>query len=371
MSDKLATLNHALRALTHAREVAHWLVLLLGWLWLGQQGTILGWSFASGVLAIAIWWAVRLLCRGGAWAFKSAPWVIGLLGALTLCGVYGLKNLVAQPWTLGVLLGLAVVWGLWSAMIETRSQVSTFQLGNVAWHPVLAAALVACCWQWPDGTPFTNGAVMVLLAVCTVVLYAHDRCTASGTQACYGSRANLQTLLAPSSMGLMMGTLWLSNTWCASLGWSNEEMFGAHLALMAGLPTLTAFLIRTAFPSLAASPLQIYVILSLLALGALMLLGDSLVHSILVMLLPSLAWAVHCSRQRSTVDALPRHKPWMARSLALLLGPVLLVWVGAVSPMQGPWAMQTALALMGLLAAGQLVFLWWRRQGFYLSLSAT
>lgn len=371
MSDSQAALNHVPRALTHAREVAHWLVLLLGWLWLGEQGTLLGWSLASGVLAVALWWAVRLLCRGRAWTFKSAPWVIGLLGLLTVCGVYGLKPPLAQTWAHGVLLGLALVWGLWSATIETRSQVSTFQLGAVAWHPVLAAALVACCWHWPDGAPFMHEGVMALLAVCAGVLYAHDRSTASQAPACQGTRASLQTLLAPSAMGLMMGTLWLGNAWCVSLGWSNLQMVGAHLALMAVLPSLTALLMHIALPSLKTSSLQVYASLSLLALGALMLLGDSPVHSILVMFLPSLAWAVHCSRQRAAVDAQPKLKPWMARSLSLLLGPVLLIGVGVVSPTQGPWAMQSALALLGLLAVGQLVFLWWYKERFHLSLTAT
>jgi hypothetical protein len=52
--------------------------------------------------------------------------------------------------------------------------------------------------------------------------------------------------------------------------------------------------------------------------------------------------------------------------LALVLGPLLLVAVGVASPVQGPWAMQSALALLGVLAAGQLVFLWWRKQGLHL-----
>jgi hypothetical protein len=52
--------------------------------------------------------------------------------------------------------------------------------------------------------------------------------------------------------------------------------------------------------------------------------------------------------------------------LALLLGPALLVGVGVASPMLGPWAMQSALALLGVLAAGQLVF-WGLRTGFDLA----
>ena len=371
MSDTPVALRPVPTALTHAREVAHWLVLLLGWLWLGEQGMQWGWSWASGVLAVALWWAVRLLCRGSALALRCGPWAVGLLGLLTVCGVYGLQSTMTQPWAHGVLLGLAAVWGLWSALIETRSQVSTFELAPVAWHPVLAAALVACCWLWPDGEPFAETGFRVLLAVCAGVLYAHDRCSPSLAPACRGPRTGLQTLLAPSAMGLMMGGLWLGNAWCAGLGWRIEQMVGAHLALMAVLPTLAALVMRGALPSPASAMSQVNASLSLLALGALMLLGNSPVHGVLVMLLPSLAWAVHCCRQRSSVALAQSLAPWMTRSLSLVLGPLLLVAVGAASPQQGPWAMQSALALLGVLAAGQLVFLWSRKQGLHLLSSAT
>jgi len=371
MSDTPVALRPVPTALTHAREVAHWLVLLLGWLWLGEQGMHWGWSWVSGVLAVALWWAVRLLCRGSAWALRCGPWAVGLLGLLTVCGVYGLQSTMTQPWAHGVLLGLAAVWGLWSALIETRSQVSTFELAPVAWHPVLAAALVACCWLWPDGEPFAETGFRVLLAVCAGVLYAHDRCSPSLAPACRGPRTGLQTLLAPSAMGLMMGTLWLGNAWCAGLGWRIEQMVGAHLALMAVLPTLAALVMRGALPSPASAMSQVNASLSLLALGALMLLGNSPVHGVLVMLLPSLAWAVHCCRQRSSVALAQSLAPWMTRCLSLVLGPLLLVAVGAASPQQGPWAMQSALALLGVLAAGQLVFLWSRKQGLHLLSSAT
>jgi len=371
MSDTPVALRPVPTALTHAREVAHWLVLLLGWLWLGEQGMQWGWSWASGVLAVALWWAVRLLCRGSALALRCGPWAVGLLGLLTVCGVYGLQSTMTQPWAHGVLLGLAAVWGLWSALIETRSQVSTFELAPVAWHPVLAAALVACCWLWPDGEPFAETGFRVLLAVCAGVLYAHDRCSPSLAPACRRPRTGLQTLLAPSAMGLMMGTLWLGNAWCAGLGWRIEQMVGAHLALMAVLPTLAALVMRGALPSPASAMSQVNASLSLLALGALMLLGNSPVHGVLVMLLPSLAWAVHCCRQRSSVALAQSLAPWMTRCLSLVLGPLLLVAVGSASPQQGPWAMQSALALLGVLAAGQLVFLWSRKQGLHLLSSAT
>ena len=55
MSETKRVTPSAPRGLAHAGEVAQWTVLLLGWLWLGEQGMRLGWSMASGVLAVAVW----------------------------------------------------------------------------------------------------------------------------------------------------------------------------------------------------------------------------------------------------------------------------------------------------------------------------
>ena len=56
MSEDLRAKLNASDALAHAGEVAHWTLLLLGWLWLGEQGSRLGWSLASGVMPVALWW---------------------------------------------------------------------------------------------------------------------------------------------------------------------------------------------------------------------------------------------------------------------------------------------------------------------------
>jgi hypothetical protein len=37
---------------------------------------------------------------------------------------------------------VALVWGVWSALIETRSQVSTFQPGLLPWPPIFAFCLL-------------------------------------------------------------------------------------------------------------------------------------------------------------------------------------------------------------------------------------
>jgi hypothetical protein len=101
--------------------------------------------------------------------------------------------------------------------------------------------------------------------------------------------------------------------------------------------------------------------LVLLALGALMLLGQSALYGLLAMLLPSLAWAVHCSRPRNAWALPVSASPRWGRGMALGLGPGLLLWVGLASPLHGPLAMQTAMALLGTLAAVQASVLWTRQ----------
>ena len=367
--------EHGLRSdaghawLSHTGEVAQWTNQLLAWLWLGQQGQRLGWSLASGVLAVAVWWAARVLCRGTPWAFRCPSVVVGLLGALTALGVVGLGwvGASAGAWVHASLLALALVWGVWTALIETRSQVSSFQSGRMAWPPVLAAALLGLGWLgWRgldvgvgDHVVLTRG-VGFLLALSAAVLYARDRRPAGRARVCAGAVAGPQTLLAPSAMGLMMGTLWLGHDWCMGAGWSTAQVVTTHVALMAGLPALTAAVLNGALrvrPGLGLSPAaQEMSGLVLMALGALMWLGDSTAYGVLAMLLPSMAWALHCNRTRAVpVSALQISQqvnhPHVQRGLAVCLGPVLLVWVGVASAEQGPSAMQWALSVLGALAA--------------------
>lgn len=57
----------------HAGELAQWTTQLLAWLWLAERGAFWGWSTASGVLAVALWWAVRVVVRSHSGSFQSAP----------------------------------------------------------------------------------------------------------------------------------------------------------------------------------------------------------------------------------------------------------------------------------------------------------
>lgn len=394
-------------ALAHAGELAQWVLLLLGWLWLGEQGMRLGWSVASGVLAVSLWWAARLLCRGSNWALNAPPTVMAVCGGLSALGVWlpeALRSVEAQDLNLPHvgLLAVALIWGAWSGMVETRSRVSTFDLGPVAWHPVLAALAVGwvACTGWAGWASVSAAsstvAVSVLLLVCAAVLHAREHDIADVPRVCRAQRSGLPQVLAPSAMGLMMGGLWLGNVWCAGWGWTTQEMVLWHLAMMAVLPALVALAIQvpahsstTLKATFSAStfgvlrglhphpnetcahanipcstrPMAVFrphLSLGLLALGALMLLGQSAVHGLLAMLLPSLAWAIHCSRPRSTPAMPVSGSPRLKQSIALGLGPGLLMWVGLASPVHGPLAMQAAMALLGALAAVQAMVFWIR-----------
>lgn len=347
--------------LAHAGEVAQWTVMLLGWLWLGEQGMRLGWSLASGVLAVALWWAVRIVCRGRYWTRQSRPLRVGLLGLLTAWGMWLPVWMPDTASAHAALLALAVVWGVWGAQIETRSQTSTFRLSPLAWHPLLAAALVAVVWSMSDHTLDAPVGQSALLAVCAALLHARERHSGRRTTPCKASAVTHSQLLAPSAMGLMMGALWLGDAWCAGLGWSPEQMVWAHLGLMAGLPAGVALVLRGLPDGADLSTHHAHIGAALMVLGALMLLGNTALHGLLAMGLPSLAWALHCSRHGIGPVAQPLVAPvWTLRWLAVLLGPGFLLGVGVASPQWGPVAMQAALAALGGLAALWLVLSAWR-----------
>lgn len=352
--------------LAHAGEVAQWTLLLLGWLWLGEQGSQLGWSLASGVMAVALWWTARLMCRGQAWVFRCPHLLIGLGGLITALGVALTSQLPDQAARL-ILLMVALLWGLWSAMVETRSQVSTFELGSLAWHPLLAAALVVLVLHLPESAQIKPWAVSVLLTLCAMVLWMRDQRTFRRVAVCRGPQAQIESLLAPSAMGLMMGSLWLDNTWCAGLGWRTDVMVAFHLALMAGLPVMVAGLLRGWVASRVSPHAQAQGVLVLLLGGALLLLGSSVWQTVLAIVLPALAWALHCCRPRRFQATASLMSPWIGRSLALLLGPLLLLWVGAASSADGPWPLRAAMLLFGILAAGKLALGFSSKARFYLA----
>jgi len=342
--------------LVQAAEVAQWMVQLLGWLWLGQQGMLRGWAVAGGVLAVAVWWAVRVGCRGQAWALRGPSGRVAALGAGTAAGVCLLEISplsVSGGWpALLLLVVLAVVWGLWCALIETRSKGGSLQTGRSAWQPLLAAGLLGLVWALPDGS------AAVLLGLCAVVLYRRDREPELRAHVCKSEQGAWPQLVAPSAMGLMMGTMWLGGDWCLGTGWTQGQMVAAHVALMAGGPAVVALVLERLQvlrgAERASQAAHDNWCLGLTAAAAALWLAGGSVHGAMAMGLSSLAWALHCSRPRSAASKRSSARTARmahVRRVALLLGPVLLLWVGMASAQLGPLALQLALALLGALAA--------------------
>lgn len=142
MSDRLPA------ALRRLDSLAAW--LLLGWL--GQR---LGWSFASGVLPVVLWWALR--CGGGAFVAHGAlVWplacAVGLLVALPL--------LPAGPTALAVLLLAAAMWGAWSASLARGTGDTTPSLPGLSMGLMMGSLWLAS--QWCLGPGWTQAQAVAL-----------------------------------------------------------------------------------------------------------------------------------------------------------------------------------------------------------------
>lgn len=273
-----------------AHALARWIVLLTGWVWLGQQGQRLGWSLASGVLAVALWWALRVLFAQSGFVQRLPRQASVWLGTATAGGALGVASLAASPSAHALLLVLCTVWALWSAALEASSLRDTT-------HPHGAAAL-----------------------------------------------------LPQTAMGLMMGSLWLSSSWCAMAGLPPATVVGFHVLLMAVLPAIASWWrLPPQWPQWAAQALPLTLVLA----GSIVLqLGKGVAHGATGMALLALAWALACA-----LPGAPSHAglvPRTARHCAALAGPALLLAVGWWSPTLGPQALQAA---YGLLGAGALLAL--------------
>lgn len=255
-----------------AHALLHWAVLLMGWVWLGQQGQRLGWSVASGVLAVAIWWALRVLFAQSGFIQRLPRQASVWLGMGTVGGALGVAGLASSPMAHALLLLLAGVWALWSALLEVGS------------HGPLAK---------PCGA---------------------------------------EASLPQTAMGLMMGSLWLTSSWCATAGLQPATVVGFHVLLMAVLPALAS---RWHLPPWAAQAGPLTLVLA----GSLVLqLGNGWAHGATGMALLALAWALQAPQHQASHTA----RRWSA-----LAGPALLLAVGWWSPTLGPQVLQAAYGLLG------------------------
>lgn len=314
------------RLAASAAALAHGVVLLAGWLWLGLQGMRLGWSLAGGVGVVALWWALVLLCS------RWAPWMPGLQrrawgpGLATGAGV-----LLVQAGGLGtaglpVLLATALAWALWAEALTPCAPPPHRHLNG---EPVGAAGSPDAGLTPP---PRTHGLGSEPL----------------GTLA---ARA-----LPATAMGLMMGTLWLSSQWCATAGWPAPAWVALHVALMTLLPVL----LGPAAQALQAHPIGREALpLGLLALGGACVLASA---SPTGWMLGMALQAVAASIGRASPCVLATRTNGLPLTGALALGgPLLLALVGTLSATAGPQALHLAQAGLGALALLALLPLLWRR----------
>jgi hypothetical protein len=336
-------------ALAHAR----WTALLMGWVWLGQQGQRLSWSLASGLTAVVLWWAVRLCLAH--WArvqpglFRSSRSVSLVLGLCTAAGALGLSQASAGTPALMGLLGLATVWGAWCGALDQQQQnAPRCPRPWAGWPPVLAAMTT---WLSVDpGSPFGQPgfvAAAVLLTASALGGWAALDRAPTLRRTCSAPRPPHH--LPATAMGCMMGSLWLSNAWCTSAGWSSHTVVGLHLALMAAMPALVRMegLPRHLPPTAG----HLMPLIGVAAGAGLLWAGQTLAHGIVGMLLLALAWALpNPPLPQATTTPQSRWPQWTP-----LLGPVLLLAVGQWSPSSGPQVLTWAYGALGAWAAASLL----------------
>jgi hypothetical protein len=306
----------------------------MAWVWLGAQGQRVGWSLASGVVPVALWWGMRLVFTRlhlSHFLPRSAPWGLGVvtaLGTLAFANFPGLGTFA--------LLALACIWAAWAAVLDVLHANSRCQGRWAGWPPLLAAALCALATTTPLPVAVSHSAV-VLALLGAAWLGRGLSCTGLEAASHCGHPA---VVIPTAAMGLMMGTLWLGSDWCRSAGVSNAQMVVVHLGIMAALPALTR--LDLIARQLTQRQSQRTSLLLVFAGSVVLVSGSQAAHGLVGMGLMFLAWAMHAGRYGGMTNV---GWPWSA-----LIGPILLLSVGFLIPLVGPQALLCAYAALGVMA---------------------
>jgi hypothetical protein len=322
----------------------------MGWVWLGQQGQRLSWSLASGVVAVALWWAVRLvLAQKPLGHIASVRHLSLALGLTTAAGAAWLAHAESGLPAQGGLLVLALVWAVWASTLEQQAQQSPrCQRPWAGWPPMLAALATWAAVSEPAG-PQSTGLIVAMVLLGATLLNGITSPQRVPTTRREPKSLSLAETIPPTAMGWMMGSLWLSNAWCASAGLSSQTVVGLHLMLMAVLPALIRIdWLPRHLPALVNRLLP----LVLVAVGgALLWAGPALANGMVGMLLLALAWALP-ARSPQNAHHCPAHSMGQWAALA---GPMLLLAIGQWSPSLGPQALSWAYGALGAMASAMAI----------------
>ena len=130
---------------------------LAAWVLLGWLGMRLGWSVASGVLPVVVWWAVRVSAarRHG---LRSDVGLVGLW--LAMLSLATIASGLATPYGLALLLVAAAGWGLWSATLSACGSEQSLPLAQLAMGLMMGSLWLSS--QWCLGPGWTDGQTVAL-----------------------------------------------------------------------------------------------------------------------------------------------------------------------------------------------------------------
>lgn len=243
MSDRLPP------ALRRLDTLAAW--LLLGWL--GQR---LGWSFASGVLPVVLWWALR--CSGGAFAPLGPLKVWLLAGAMGL--LMALPLLPTGTAALAALLLAAALWGGWSASLARAAGDTAPTLPGLAMGLMMGSLWLSS--QWCLGPGWTDAQAVALhlglmtgLPLLVAVARRHDPARLRASARLLAAILAAGALLMAGSGGAegrLAGMLLLVMAWSLGAGTPNP----ARSPLPAAAGPALLLLVGLTSPSLGPPSLQ-------------------------------------------------------------------------------------------------------------------
>lgn len=326
----------------------HWLWVLMGWVTLAGLGQRSSSTFSA--LPLLVWWAWMVARPLSLQVLPSALRVWAAAG-LAVLGVWAAASTGEMVWSVLA----AAAWAQSCLHSQQLSRALGARSKLLGWlSPVLAAAMVWLCagsgltalWMFSVAV-LLLGAVVLRLALSSVrqgftcpvmAARAAQAWAAPGLRGASAQAAHL-------SMGLMMCSLALSDSWCSLAGWPAGMTLGVHLLFMALAAGLGHSMLRHEGTMVTQGVLRAW---SLVAGGLCLLMWPGPMGLMGCMACHSLAWGLSVSGTRShgpEASVLNKQR-WLwaifsCSALAVLTctsvvsGPMVLVWAHAALSMVG------------------------------------